>query len=145
MPSAGRPITIMKPAKPMAPPIAIQACVHCPPKLASTTARMHQAAASSTAPAVSARVPSGVPAMPRSWMIRASMGKAVMEMAAPRNSPASLNRDWPAKRAGRCISHGAIAKARPNGTAMPATEISSALRYCVRKWSLRNSVPTRNM
>ncbi len=39
---------------------------------------------SSTEPAASASVPSAVPPMPRSWMMRASTGNAVTDIAAPR-------------------------------------------------------------
>ena len=50
----------------MPPPIAQTAIEACPEKLARTTARMHQAAASSAEPAASARVPIEVPERPRS-------------------------------------------------------------------------------
>ena len=112
----------------MPPPTASHAPVQLPPKLASTTARMHQAAASSTAPAVSARVPSEVPAMPRSWMMRASIGKAVMAMAAPRKSEASSSLALAEKRPGTSCSQGTSRKASAKGTAMPATDTDTALR-----------------
>ena len=112
----------------MPPPIASHACSQLPPKLASTIARMHQAAASSIAPAVSASVPSGVPARPRSWMIRASIGNAVIAMAAPRNRATSRKRALSANNPGTCCSHGASAKASRNGTAMPAHDTAIALR-----------------
>ena len=62
-------------------------------KLLSTIARMIHAAASSIAPAASASDPIVVPAMPRSEMIRASTGNAVIDIAAPRNSTACIDAD----------------------------------------------------
>ena len=73
------------------------------PKVASTTASTHQAAASSMAPAASARVPSGVPESPRSEMIRASIGKAVMAIAAPRNKRAFKVADFRREDAGHVL------------------------------------------
>jgi hypothetical protein len=52
--------------------------------IASTAASTPQAAASSSAPAASARAPTVVPASFRSKMMRASIGNAVIAMAAPR-------------------------------------------------------------
>ena len=51
-----------------------------------TTARMHQAVTSSTAAAAIVTEPRRVRSMPRSVSIRASTGKAVTLIAAPRNS-----------------------------------------------------------
>ncbi len=112
----------------MPPPIASHACAQLPPKLASTIARMHQAAASSIAPAVSARVPSGVPVSPRSWMMRASIGNAVIAIAAPRNNATSRKRVLSENSPGTCCSQGASANASRNGTAMPAQDTAIALR-----------------
>ena len=60
-------------------------------KLAKTTASRHQAVASSMAPAPKATVPMVVPASFLKWMMRASIGKAVMHMEAPRNSIPSIS------------------------------------------------------
>ena len=60
-------------------------------KLASTTASRHQAIASSIAPAPSATVPIVVPDSFLKWMIRASIGNAVMHIEAPTNSIASIS------------------------------------------------------
>lgn len=100
---------------------------------------------SSKAPALRASVPSDEPARPRSWMIRASIGKAVMAMAAPRNIEASDSLAVGAKSPGTVCSQGPSAKASTKGTSTPAIETDTALRARLRKWSARNSVPTRNM
>ncbi len=60
-------------------------------KLASTTASRHHAVASSMAPAPIATVPIVVPASFLKWMIRASIGNAVMHIEAPRKSIASVS------------------------------------------------------
>ena len=67
----------------MPPPIAATAIMGWFPRVARRTASTDHAAASSSEPAASASVPSGVPVSPRSWTIRASMGKAVIDIAAP--------------------------------------------------------------
>ena len=68
-----------------------QAWLQLSSKLASTTARRHHAVASSSAPAPSATVPIVVPESFLKWMIRASIGNAVMHMDAPRKSMASTS------------------------------------------------------
>ena len=59
-------------------------------KLATTIAKISQAATSPIAPAASASVPIAVPVRPRSLRMRASIGKAVIDSEAPRNSAAWL-------------------------------------------------------
>ena len=78
-------------------------------------------------------------------MIRASMGKAVMAMAAPMKSVASSWLVFSAKSPGIFISHGASKAPRAKGTAIPAMETDAALRSLPRNRSIRNSAPTRNM
>jgi hypothetical protein len=58
------------------------------PNVASTIASTIHAPASSIAPADSDSDPSGDFESPRSWMIRASIGKAVIAMHAPMNNVA---------------------------------------------------------
>ena len=62
------------------------------------------------------------PAMPRSEMMRASTGKAVIDIAAPTNSTACTGRTWAVKKPPLLTSG---ARARPpstNGNAMPAAD-----------------------
>src|SRR5689334_15372859 len=66
-----------------APPAAPTASAALPVTLLSTTANVIHAAASSSAPAASDSDPIVVPPMPRSAMIRASTGNAVIDIAAP--------------------------------------------------------------
>lgn len=89
---------------------------------------MHHADASSNAPAVNAKVPKGLVARPRSWMMRASIGKAVIAIAAPRNSDASISLAFSENRPSTLINHGHMANASRNGTAMPASDTLIALR-----------------
>ena len=98
-----------------------------PPKVASTIASTHQEAASSNAPAVSDSVPSDVLARPRSLMIRASIGKAVSAMQAPRNSVALRGLMPAANRPGTVSSNGVSATASTNGATMPASDTLDAL------------------
>ncbi len=115
------------------------------PKVARTTASTHHEAASSNAPAVSDRVPSAVSARPRSLMMRASIGKAVSAMQAPRNSVALACEMPAANRPGMSSSIGVIRTARKKGAAMPASDTPIALRALVLKWFSCSVVPTRNM
>jgi hypothetical protein len=116
-----------------------------PLKLATTTARTHQAAASSMHPAASASVPSAVPVSPRSWMIRASIGNAVMARAAPRNSAACHAVVRSEKRPGIRTSQRARAAPSAKGATIPDSETASALRARRRKRSVWNPTPTKNM
>ncbi len=107
---------------------------------------MHHAAASSSAPAARANAPNAVPVKPRSTMILASMGNAVMHIEAPRNSIASHG--WTAGvKNSPFMSTSAIAKPAPrtNGIAIPAAETKAAVRTRLEKRSDRNSTPTKNM
>ena len=115
------------------------------PKLASTIAINIQAAASSIAPAESDRVPIGVPDSPRSWMIRASMGKAVIAMAAPMNSVASNCVTSAVNRPDIPRSQGAMATATRKGAAIPASETAAAPLALAPKPSRSNPSPTMNM
>ena len=122
----------MKAANAAPPQIALTATMAPPPKLARTIASTHQAPASSMAPADRDSEPIGVPLSPRSWMIRASMGKAVMEMAAPMNSMA-CQVTIPSPNRPISISHGVSATATRKGAAIPATETAAALLAAVLK------------
>ena len=78
-------------------------------------------------------------------MMRASTGKAVMAMAAPRNNVA-LNREIPEEKSpGTCNSQGTASIATANGTTIPEIETATALGAFALKSSLRKSRPTRNM
>ena len=89
-------------AKKIPPPMAMRTMLQSELKLANTTASTHHAAISSMLPAANARVPSEVLVKPCSKMMRASIGKAVMAMAAPMNSTASRLEVLAANRAGSC-------------------------------------------
>src|SRR6187397_2859577 len=128
----------------MPPTIASQAMPAPAPRLASTTATTHHATASPMAAADKACVAMMVPDSPRSWMMRASTGKAVMAIAAPRNSVA-LKVDTPTVNSPVLISQGVTKMATMKGTTMPDTEIASAPFAFDLKSSLRKSMPTRNM
>ena len=78
-------------------------------------------------------------------MIRASIGKAVIAIAAPMNSVASNcvtvgvnNPPW-------FSSQGAIATATAKGAAMPASETAAAPRAPLRNSPRSKPSPTRNM
>ena len=115
-------------------------------KLPSTTASRHHAAASSNAPAANASVPSDVPASPRSTMIRASMGNAVMHIEAPRYNTASHVFTPSVKNCPlRPTIHAPSNPPRANGAAIPAIDTLAAARARPRNKSERNSTPTRNM
>ena len=115
------------------------------PKLASTTASTHQAIASPIAAADSDSVPISDSLRPRSWMMRASTGNAVMAMAAPRNSVALNCETFAENSPGTLRRYGVPAMATRNGTTMPEIDTATALGAFARKSSLRNSSPTRNM
>ena len=89
-------------------------------------------------PATSASVPSAVPPMPRSWMMRASTGNAVTDIAAPRYIML-CQRDTLARRNGRPRTDATPARRRAaNGATTPASEISMALRNaCLMKLRLQ--------
>ena len=78
-------------------------------------------------------------------MIRASMGKAVIAIAAPMNSVASNCVTSPVNRPGMPSSHGAIATATRNGAAMPARDTAAAPFALAPKPSRSNPSPTMNM
>ena len=96
-------------------------------------------------PAASASVPTTVPVRPRSKMIRASMGNAVIDIAAPMNGTACAAVTLAAKKPPRCNSNHASPHPSANGASIPEAEIASAdrRRECTR--SIRNSNPTVNM
>ncbi len=117
-----------------------------PWKLPRTTASRHHAAASSNAPAAKASVPSDVPANPRSTMMRASIGNAVMHIDAPRNSTASHVLTPSVKNNPlRPAIHAPSNPPSRNGAAIPAIDTLAAARARPRNRSDRNSTPTRNM
>lgn len=114
-----------------------------PPKLANNNAIRHQAATLSMAPAASTKVPSLVLARPCSWMTLVSIGKAVIEINAPRNKVACTKLKLLANK--RPYSSNQLDKslAMIKGTKIPDAEIARALR--VRLWNieLSNSSPTK--
>ena len=65
-------------------------------------------------------------------MMRANMGKAVIEMAAPMNSMA-CQVTIPLPNRPRLKSQGAMATATRNGAAMPASDTAAALVAWARK------------
>ena len=78
-------------------------------------------------------------------MMRASMGKAVIDMAAPMNSIASQPLIPGAKSGKRSASSQAMPQPRRKGVRMPAQETAMALRTRWRMSPRSNSRPTRNM
>ena len=78
-------------------------------------------------------------------MIRASIGKAVSAMQAPRNSVALPVPMFGANRPGTVSSIGVISAAIRKGAAMPEADTAIALFALDWKWSSRSVSPTRNM
>ena len=100
---------------------------------------------SSTDPAASASVPSAVPPMPRSWMMRASTGNAVTDIAAPRYIMLCQLDTLAVKKRPSAYRNDASAAPSRNGATTPASEISIAPRYaCLMKFVCR-CMPTTNM
>ena len=127
------------------PPSAMTAIHGSCPRLASTSASTPQAAASSIAPAAIASAPTVVPVNPRSKMMRASIGKAVIAIAAPMKGIAWIPVTPATKNPPRSKSSQARPHPSTKGTKIPEAEIASALRSRVRTRSTRNSSPTVNM
>ena len=121
------------------------AWLQSPSRLASTTASRHHAAASLIAPAPSDTVPMVVPVSFLNWMMRASIGKAVMHIEAPRNITAELSDVLARKEIGVLEKIPASPPPSRNGATIPATETATALRIRFRTMSTRNSSPTTNM
>ena len=100
---------------------------------------------SSTEPAASASVPSAVPPMPRSWMMRASTGNAVTDIAAPRYIMLCQLDTFGCEETAVGVQNDASAAPSRNGATTPASEISMAPRNaCLMKFVCR-CVPTTNM
>ncbi len=78
-------------------------------------------------------------------MIRASIGKAVSAMHAPRNSVALPCPSPSANNPGISSRKGVISAASRKGTRMPTAETPAALFAFDWKWSSRSVMPTRNM
>ena len=114
---------------------------HC----ASTTASTVQAITSSMEPAANASVPSEVRASPCSKMMRASIGKAVIAMAAPMKSMACVGVVLAENSVVSPEICQAIAMPSAKGAAMPASDTATALRRRERMSSKSNSTPIRNM
>ena len=134
-----------KAAQARPPPMARTATPGPPPNVASTSASTHQDTASSNAPAVRDSVPSDVLARPRSFMIRASIGKAVKAMQAPMNSVALARLMPTANRPGTLSRNGVIRVAIRNGATMPANDTLIALLALALKCPASNVAPTMNM
>ncbi len=127
------------------PPMAIRAMLQSDWKLASTTANTHQAATSSSEPAAKASVPIEVLLRPCSKMMRASIGKAVIDMAAPMNRMASRLDVFSANSCGSSAMKYAKVPPSRKGAMMPAAEMLAALFRRLRIISTSNSTPIRNM
>ncbi len=115
------------------------------PKVARTIASTHQEAASSKAPAVSDSVPSDELDRPVSLMMRASIGKAVRAIQAPRNRVALAWEIPLANRPGTFSRKGVIATATRKGATMPDKDTAKALLAFDLKWPAWKLVPTINM
>jgi len=109
----------------------------------TTNASRHHAIASLIAAQVSAIVPRRVRWSPRSCRIRASTGKAVIDIATPTKSMNDGN-GTPGGEKGSKI---AAAKPAPstNGTMMLAAEIATVIDTVLRRSDRSSSRPTRNM
>ena len=143
--SARRPTVSISAANTEPPPMASSAVDAVALRLARTMARIAQADASSMAPAASASVPSDEPARPRSRMMRASMGNAVIDIAAPMNNMPSALDTSGAKRSKRCPNTAARRPPSTKGAAMPAIDTATAERTRWRMRPISSSIPTRNM
>ena len=97
------------------------------------------------APAASAIVPIEVPVRPRSWMIRAITGNAVIDSEAPMNSAAWLTVSDSAKNPPEPCSTIAAPIPSANGARMPVSETDAACFSDRRSRVDSNSRPTVNM
>ena len=78
-------------------------------------------------------------------MIRASIGKAVIDIAAPMNSTACITLVLAENRRLSPARNSASPPPSANGAMMPAIETLAALRMRERISPVLNSTPTRNM
>ena len=78
-------------------------------------------------------------------MILASIGNAVIDIAAPRKSMASSDVAVAANRPGVRMSQSANKEPRMNGATIPEMDTAAALRNREVNRLISNSVPTRNM
>ena len=83
--------------------------------------------------------------MPFSCRMRASVGNAVMDMAAPRYSAAAPGVTWGANRSASPRSVRAATAPSASGAAIPAPETREAWRTRPRSSRWLNSMPTMNM
>ena len=114
-------------------------------KLATTIAKISQAATSPIAPAASASVPIAVPVRPRSLRMRASIGKAVIDSEAPRNSAAWLALIDSLKKPPFERSRIPTPPPSANGARIPASDTAAAFLMARRSSAPSNSRPTVNM
>jgi len=97
------------------------------------------------APAASAIVPIAVPVRPRSWMIRAITGKAVIASEAPRNNPACGADIDSLKKPPAWWSSTPAPTPSANGARMPVSDTAAACRSDRLSSAASNSRPTVNM
>ena len=86
-----------------------------------------------------------VPVSFLNWRIRASTGKAVMHIDAPRNIVPAVNEVFSGKRVVCLKKNQPKVAPRTNGVIMPAIETAAALRSRWLTMSRWNSNPTTNM
>jgi hypothetical protein len=91
-------------------------------------ARRHHANPSSIDPAANVRVPNEVPVRPVSRIIRASTGKAVMDIAAPKNNILCQVETPAEKNSGLLIKKIPSSPPSKSGARTPANETEIALR-----------------
>ena len=97
------------------------------------------------APAASAIVPIAVPVRPRSRMIRAIIGNAVIDSEAPRNSAAWLALIDSLKKPPLGAAGSPTPTPSANGARMPVSDTAAACRSDRRSSAASNSRPTVNM
>ena len=122
---------------------AIVAAAACRPwelAMATTTARMLHAVTSSTAAQVIAVLPSTVPVMPRSAMIRARTGNAVMLMAMPMKSAKARKLTPSGAKSG--YSNSERRTPRKYGTTMPVLLTTTAVWAWLDRSERSSSRPT---
>jgi hypothetical protein len=113
--------------------------------LANTIASKHHALASSIEPAVKAKVPKIVFAIPLSYNIRANIGKAVIDMEAPKYKAAAQEVMSGLKSCALLYKNKATIAPNVNGAMIPAADIRTALLTFLFNKSAFNSKPIKNI
>jgi hypothetical protein len=110
-----------------------------PDAMLITTASRIQASTSSRAPQASASEPNLVSAMPRSLIIRAIIGNAVMASATPTNAAEVLSDTPGTTMCAQRAPINVIITPSASGSRLPASEIAPTVRMDLRMRSVLNS------